>query len=112
MARPKLTVENLRTRRVSVFFSPAELRILRWWAEAAQMSFPDYLRQRALHPPEPSQEPRRLATAEFRELSRIGVNLNQIAKSMNRGRPAPAGTRAALERVRDLIRYLMPEAED
>ena len=112
MARPKLSIEDRRTRRVSIFFSPAELRELHRRTEAAQMSFPDYLRQRALHATEPSDEPRRLAAGEFRELMRIGVNLNQIARALNQGRRAPDGTREELRRVRELIRYLMPEAED
>ena len=37
--------------------------------------------------------------AELRELNRIGVNLNQMARAMNSGAGAPAGTREAVERV-------------
>ena len=109
MARPKLSDEDLRTHRVSVFFSPSELRILRLWAEAAQMSFPAYLRERALSGWVQYQEPRRLAVGEFRELSQIGNNINQIARSLNQGLEAPGLRREDLQRLRELLSYLMPE---
>ena len=112
MARPKLSDDNLRTHRVSVFFSPAELRILRRWAEAAQMSFPAYLRERALSGWMQYQEPRRLATEEFRELSRIGNNINQIARALNQGLEAPGLGREDLQRLRELLSYLMPEKDE
>ena len=112
MARPKLSAADLRSHRVTVFFSPAELRILCQWAEAAQMSFPAYLRERALSGWMPYQEPRRLATEEFRELSRIGNNLNQIARALNQGLEAPGLGREELQRLRELLSYLMPEKEE
>ena len=50
--------------------------------------------------------------AELRELNRIGVNLNQMARAMNSGAAAPAGTREAVERVGELVaRLLAGEAE-
>ncbi|MDE2807446.1 MAG: MobC family plasmid mobilization relaxosome protein [Gemmatimonadota bacterium] len=112
MARPKLSNDNLRTHRVSVFFSPAELRILGLWAEAAQMSFPAYLRERALSGWMQYQEPRRLAAEEFRELSHIGNNINQIARSLNQGLEAPGLGREDLQRLRELLSYLMPEKDE
>ena len=112
MARPKLSDDNLRSHRVSVFFSPAELRILRRWAEAAQMSFPAYLRERSLSGWMRYQEPRRLAAEEFRELSRIGNNINQIARALNQGLEAPGLGREDLQRLRELLSYLMPEKDE
>ena len=50
---------------------------------------------------------RRLGPAEFAELNRIGVNLNQIARALNAGVPAPAGTREAVERVGELVTDLL-----
>ena len=112
MARPKLSDDHLRTHRVSVFFSPSELRILRWYAEAAQMSFPAYLRERSLSGWMQYQEPRRLAAEEFRELSRIGNNINQIARALNQGLEAPGLGREDLQRLRELLSYLMPEKDE
>ena len=42
----------------------------------------------------------------MREFNRIGVNLNQMARAMNSGAAAPAGTREAVERVGELVARL------
>ena len=112
MPRPKLSPDELRRHRVSIYLSPAELSELRRRAESAQLSLPVYLRDRALRTVEPSAEPRRLAAAEFRELSRIGGNLNQVARALNRNRSAPDFRRSDIERLRALISLVMPKAED
>ena len=49
----------------------------------------------------------RLGAAELRELNRIGVNLNQIARALNAGAGAPSGTRAAVERCHEAVRVLL-----
>ena len=41
------------------------------------------------------------------ELRRIGVNLNQIARALNSGASAPAGTLEAVERVGELAAGLL-----
>ncbi len=41
------------------------------------------------------------------ELYRIGVNLNQIARALNSGASAPAGTLEAVERVGELAADLL-----
>ena len=46
--------------------------------------------------------------AELRELNRIGVNLNQIARALNsRAVSSPAETQAAVERVGELVAKLL-----
>ena len=46
----------------------------------------------------------RLGAAELRELNRIGVNLNQMARALNsRAMSSPAETQAAVERVGELV---------
>ena len=46
--------------------------------------------------------------AELRELNRIGVNLNQMARAMNSGAVSPpAETQAAAERVGELVAKLL-----
>ena len=53
-----------------------------------------------------------LPAPEMRELNRIGVNLNQMARAMNSGAAAPAETREAVEQVNELVaRLLAGEAE-
>ena len=71
-----------------------------------------YLRRRGLGQRVRMAAERRLGGAELRELNRIGVNLNQMARAMNSGAVSPAGTRAAAERVGELVaRLLAGEAE-
>ena len=46
--------------------------------------------------------------AELRELNRIGVNLNQMARALNsRAVSSPAETQAAVERVVELVAKLL-----
>ena len=45
---------------------------------------------------------------ELRELNRIGVNLNQMARALNSGAvSSPAETQAAVERVGELVAKLL-----
>ena len=47
-------------------------------------------------------------TAELRELNRIGVNLNQMARALNSGAVSPsAETRAAVEQVGEMVAKLL-----
>ena len=77
MARPRLGEEERRTRTVGVRVTAAEEAELR------------------------------LGAAELRELNRIGVNLNQMARAMNSGAAAPAETQATVERVGELVAKLL-----
>ena len=71
-----------------------------------------YLRRRALGQRVRIAAERRLGAAELRELNRIGVNLNQMARAMNSGAAAPAATQEAIERVGELVAGLLSgEAE-
>ena len=66
------------------------------------------MRRRSLgEPVQQAQPARRLDPAEFRELVRIGVNLNQVARALNAGASAPTGTREAVERVGELVEALV-----
>ena len=99
MARPRLGEEERRTRTVGVRVTEAEAEELQERAQAARLSMGAYLRRRGLG-------------QRVRELNRIGVNLNQMARAMNSGAAAPAGTREMVERVGKLVaRLLAGEAE-
>ena len=58
--------------------------------------------------------PRRLGVEEFREIERIGSNLNQIARVLNSGRGEALGWQEfrEIERLRELLGELMPEKRD
>ena len=113
MARPRLGEEERRTRTVGVRVTEAEAEELQERAQAARLSRGAYLRRRGgLGQRVRMAAERRLGAAELRELNRIGVNLNQMARAMNSGAGAPAGTRETVERVSELVaRLLAGEAE-
>ena len=106
MARPRLGEEERRTRTVGVRVTEAEAEELRERAQAARLSMGAYLRRRGLGQWVRTTE-RRLGAAELRELNRIGVNLNQMARAMNSGAAAPAGTREAVEQVSEMVARLL-----
>ena len=101
MARPRLDEEERRARTVGVRVTAAEAAELRERAQAAGLSMGAYLRRRAL-----GQRVR--IAAELRELNRIGVNLNQMARALNsRAVSSPVETQAAVERVGELVAKLL-----
>ena len=95
MARPRLGEEERRRRTVGVRVTEAEAEELRERAQGARLSVGAYLRRRGLGQ-------RMRMAAELRELNRIGVNLNQMARAMNTGAASPAGTREAVEQASEL----------
>ena len=107
MARPRLGEEERRTRTVGVRVTAAEAAELRERAQAARLSMGAYLRRRGLGQRVRMAAELRLGAAELRELNRIGVNLNQMARAMNAGAVAGPGTREAVERVGELVARLL-----
>ena len=81
---------------------------LRERARAARLSMGAYLRRRALGQRVRMAAELRLGAAELRELNRIGVNLNQMARALNsRAVSSPAETQAVVERVGELVAKLL-----
>ena len=107
MARPRLGADERRTRTLGVRLTAGEAEALGEQARAARLSLGAYVRRRALGQRVRVLEERRLGAEEMRELNRIGVNLNQIARQLNSGAAAPPGTRAAVERVGELVAKLL-----
>ena len=67
-----------------------------------------YLRRRGLGQRVRMAAELRLGAAELRELNRIGVNLNQMARALNSGAaPSPAETQEEVERVGELVAKLL-----
>ncbi len=94
--RPPLPAEERRDRRAVVRLTAAEVLEVADRAASARLAPAVYMRRRALAEPVRRVVVQRLGAAERRELNRIGVNLNQIARALNAGAAAPAGTRAAV----------------
>ena len=82
MARPRLGEEERRTRTIGVRVTEAEAEELRERARAARLSMGAYLRRLGLGQRMRIAAEWRLGAAELRELNRIGVNLNQMARAM------------------------------
>ena len=107
MARPRLGEEERRGRTVGVRVTEAEAEELQERAQGARLSVGAYLRRRGLGQRVRMGAERRLGAVELRELNRIGVNLNQMARVMNAGAVAGPGTREAVERVGELVAALL-----
>ncbi len=108
MARPRLDAGERRTRTIGVRVTEAQAAELAERAAGARMSMAAYMRSRSLGQPVRVTTERRLAAIERVELTRIGVNLNQVARALNTGATAaPAGTREAVERVGELAAALL-----
>ena len=112
MPRPPLRDRQRRSRRVSVYISPDEWVILDERSAQAQLSIPEYLRQRGLRDRLQIESPRRLDAQAFRELHSIGVNLNQCVRVLHRRRGADKDLKEVLEQVLEMLHNLMPEEAD
>ena len=78
----------------------------------AGLSVPDYLRQRAIEGRLRVSDPRRLGAAEFREVQRLAVNVNQMARVLLQGRQSGWGAERALLRLHHLLHRLLPGKQD
>ena len=97
-----------RRRTVGVRVTEAEAEELQERAQGARLSVGAYLRRRGLGQRVRLAAERRLGAAELRELNRIGVNLNQMARTLNSGAvSSPAETQEAVERVGELVAKLL-----
>ena len=83
MARPRLGESERRGRTVGVRVTEVEAEELQERAQGARLSMGAYLRRRALGQRVRMAAERRLGAEELRELNRIGVNLNQMARALN-----------------------------
>lgn len=112
MGRPKLSQAELRRHQVTLSLRDAELFELRRRAGLARLSIPDYLRQRAISDRLRLTPARRLGVEEFRAVSKLAVNVNQMARAMNQGRELPAPAAEELARLRALLERLLPQVKD
>ena len=107
MARPRKPEAGRRGCTIGVRVTTAEAAQIAKRAGAARMTKGGYMRRRALGQPVREAAVHRLRARERVELDRIGVNLDQIARVLNSGALAPAGTLEAVERVGKLATGLL-----
>lgn len=100
--------EHNRTKTTSVRFSPDELEKLKSRAEKAGLTVGALVRQMVLDAPPPKQSRRPSVDAELlsvalSRMGKIGSNVNQLARSANRGRaPDIPSLTAACDAVLDI----------
>ncbi|MCF6283568.1 MAG: plasmid mobilization relaxosome protein MobC [Candidatus Hydrogenedentes bacterium] len=86
MGRPKKQEHEKRTERQNLRFTVAEIVHIQQQADAAGISPAEYVRRRALGYTVPSgSSSRGTDPALISELNRVGVNVNQLARSVHRG---------------------------
>ena len=76
-------------------------------AAAAGLTTAAYVRRAALGRRVRTATVLRLDVEDRRELHRIGVNLNQLARAMNAGGAAPPGTQETVERIGELVAEIL-----
>jgi len=86
LARPKKSPHEQRAEQVSIRLSPVELATLRSKANTAETSVTAFVRSAALGKRVTVTQSTAPDFITRNELRRIGVNLNQIARSLNEGR--------------------------
>lgn len=113
MARPKKSPLDAKTEQVSIRLSPLELADLQGKADDAKTNVTAFVRAAAI-----GQQLKVIKSTapdflDRNEVRRIGVNLNQIARSLNEGRGhAPAELIALCEKLDTLFdRWLDYDSE-
>lgn len=87
LARPKSSIENLKSFQVNVRITVKEQFFLKEQAKIHGLSMVQYIRVRALKNQLPKNKMSGINRELLIELSRVGNNINQIAKKMNQGSP-------------------------
>lgn len=102
--RPKMKPGEGRTAQIHVLLTEAERERIRTWAADTQLTVSDFVRRRALGRP---ILPRVDGEAR-RQLRRIGVNLNQLARVANTAGQLTHedALRATVEEIRAVLRAL------
>ncbi len=102
MARPTKTESERRTEQVKIRLTLSEVEHLRDQARITGMTVANLVRRRALSlPVQPT--PSRVDAQLLSELNRIGVNVNQLARSANTGRAFAGDWQAIEEELSSLL---------
>ncbi len=108
MARPVKQEHEKRSEVVQTRVTLAEHEHMRSVAEDAGLSVSDYLRRRACGYMVPTGAARRsVDPALVSELNRIGVNLNQITRNLNSGRPLRIHAKEVLRELEAALKVVV-----
>jgi hypothetical protein len=90
MGRPALQKEDKRIVQVNIRLTKEENDIVCNYAEASAMTPANWIRQRAFTGRFPAIKLSPVDAALYRELHKIGVNLNQAVRQLHAGKLSPA----------------------
>ena len=106
MARPKKDISKQRTIVIAFRVSQSEHAIISNNAETIGLSTAEYIRRKCTGKSLPNKKVSPLDRKLFVELSRMGNNLNQLARVSNSGIHAPFSISKQLEEVKMLLQQL------
>lgn len=112
MGRPAINEEDKRVVQVNIRLTVSENERVFNQAEASAMTPANWIRQKIFTGKFPQVKVSPITAAMYRELHKIGVNLNQIAKHMNSGKqPNFIGVIAGLgKQQRDILKHLIHDS--
>ena len=110
MGRPALQEEDKRVIQVNIRLTKEENEIVRKYAEASAMTPANWIRQKAFTGRFPAIKLSPVSAELYRELHRIGVNLNQAVRQVHAGKISPAFSTillALLKTQKDILNCLL-----
>lgn len=110
--RPSKREVEARGRLIGFRVTEAEAARLQLAADTVGASLSAYCRAAILGARLPAQRRGRDLSGVLVELNRVGVNLNQIARTVNRGQGVPADLAEVLAEVRAVVERLADEADE
>lgn len=90
MGRPTLQEENKRVAQVNIRLTASEIERVNTYAEASGMTPANWIRQKAFTGRFPTIKLSPVNALLYRELHKVGVNLNQAVKQLHAGKLSPA----------------------
>ena len=110
MGRPALQEEDKRIIQVNIRLTKEENEMICNYAQASAMTPANWIRQKAFTGRFPAIKLSPINAALYRELHKIGVNLNQAVKQLNAGKLSPAFVTiltALIKTQKDILNCLM-----
>lgn len=110
MGRPALQEEDKRIIQVNIRLTKEENDMVCNYAQASAMTPANWIRQKAFTGRFPAIKLSPINAALYRELHKIGVNLNQAVKQLNAGKISPAFVTiltALIKTQKDILNCLM-----
>lgn len=110
MGRPALQEEDKRIIQVNIRLTKEENDMVCNYAQASAMTPANWIRQKAFTGRFPAIKLSPINAALYRELYKIGVNLNQAVKQLNAGKISPAFVTiltALIKTQKDILNCLM-----